>query len=853
MAGDRQNWFGYVVSGGVAIAAGGFVILHQPEVLLWYLLISLLGLLAMPLAYRLLPGLPGKGYAFTKILGLLITSYVFWLAGVLAILENSRASIIFVLLVFAMISVWLARRIDGEEIRQWLRGNLGYIGSVEILFALGFFGWAFLRGFYPEIVGTEKPMELAFINAILRSPRFPPLDPWLSGYAISYYHFGYIMVAMLAKATGTSGSVAFNIALSMWFGLSAVGAYGVLYNLLAKRQADEKKQAIFQAWLAPFFVLIVSNMEGFLHWLHNKGVFWHQTADGTLVSTFWSWLGIRKLDMPPSLPVEPLQNKFWWWWQASRVIRDFDLQGMDKGDVINEFPMFSYLLGDLHPHVLAMPFAFLVIAIAMNLYFLRNDRTSRILGMRLSISPEYYLLTILGAGALGFLNTWDLPFYVALVAGAYALKRQEGQGFSWKGFGVDFLLSGLLIGLGGGIAYLPFYLSFSSQAGGLLPNLIYITRGSHLWVMFMPLFVPLFAWLGTLLKKETPPLIPGIRAVALLILLLLGMTFAVSGIIYILPLLRALNPQASLAPSAYLASLGASDWSSVIVEGFRRRLVYPGSLLTLFALLSILVALLLPRRSVSDDADIDRSRRFVWLFVSLGVLLILVPEFVFLRDLFGYRINTIFKFYFQAWILLGLGAAYALVEISTWWRSIRGWLGYGLIWFIILLTLLYPIYGLAERTGGFSRASAWTLDGTAYFAEQVPAEAAAAEWLQFAPLGVVAEAVGGSYTGYARMATHSGQPTVLGWEFHEVQWRGGTQPQGSRKVDIERLYCTTSWDEAKNILEQYRIRYVVVGNLEQMTYQRGNANCPTGLQTGKFIQNLSKVFEQDNVVIFRVY
>ena len=83
--------------------------------------------------------------------------------------------------------------------------------SVEALFLLAFAAWAFVRAANPEAVGTEKPMELAFINAILRSPAFPPHDPWLSGYAISYYYFGYVLVAMLAKTGGTSGGVAFNL------------------------------------------------------------------------------------------------------------------------------------------------------------------------------------------------------------------------------------------------------------------------------------------------------------------------------------------------------------------------------------------------------------------------------------------------------------------------------------------------------------------------------------------------------------------------------------------------------------------------------------------------------------------
>ncbi len=76
-------------------------------------------------------------------------------------------------------------------------------------------------------------MELAFINAILKSPTFPPNDPWLSGYAISYYYFGYVLTAMLAALTGITGGVAFNLSISLVFALASIGAYGLVFNLLA--------------------------------------------------------------------------------------------------------------------------------------------------------------------------------------------------------------------------------------------------------------------------------------------------------------------------------------------------------------------------------------------------------------------------------------------------------------------------------------------------------------------------------------------------------------------------------------------------------------------------------------------
>lgn len=167
------------------------------------------------------------------------------------------------------------------------------------------------------------------------------------------------------------------------------------------------------------------------------------------------------------------------------------------------------------------------------------------------------------------------------------------------------------------------------------------------------------------------------------------------------------------------------------------------------------------------------------------------------------------------------------------------------------LALIYPILGLWSRTDGFNPAE-WTLDGTAYLERLSPDETAAMAWLRKAPLGVVAESVGGSYTTFGRVSAHSGQPTVLGWEFHEVQWRGGTQEMGSRKGDIERLYCLSNWEETRQIIQRYQVRYVVVGQKERQAYRAGSDTCPAGLRETKFARNLELAFQEGDVTIYEV-
>ena len=189
----------------------------------WYLTITLLGWLTFPLASRLFAALPDRGYTLSRSFGFLLWGYVFWLLTSLGLSQNDVGGLFLGLLVLAGLSVWAtqSKNSGGDALSRLSRNfsdlislakqNRRFVMNVEILFFIAFAFLAFVRASNPELGSTEKPMELMFINSILRSPTFPPWDAWLSGYAISYYHFGYVMTAMLAKLTSTPGSAAHNL------------------------------------------------------------------------------------------------------------------------------------------------------------------------------------------------------------------------------------------------------------------------------------------------------------------------------------------------------------------------------------------------------------------------------------------------------------------------------------------------------------------------------------------------------------------------------------------------------------------------------------------------------------------
>ena len=200
---------------------------------IWYLWIVVSGLAVFPLAWRLLRFLPDRGWTLSKPLGLLLWGYVLWMGGSLGVVPNNSGGWLASLLVIVGLSVLAMRKGRWSELRDWLAERQAQTILAEVLFAVMFAAWVVVRSANPDLSTTEKPMELAFINAILRSPSFPPHDPWLAGYGISYYYFGYLIVAMLSGLSGAAAPVGFSLGLVTSFSLAGLGVYGVVYNLLA--------------------------------------------------------------------------------------------------------------------------------------------------------------------------------------------------------------------------------------------------------------------------------------------------------------------------------------------------------------------------------------------------------------------------------------------------------------------------------------------------------------------------------------------------------------------------------------------------------------------------------------------
>ncbi len=848
------------------------------QFLIWYLVVQLIGVAAAPLAWRFFGALPDRGYAFARPLGILLTAFLFWAGYSYGLLRNEPGGAWLAFFIMAAVSLAVGRGLFRKGlVARYARDNWGYVLSVELLFLIAFAAWAWVRANDPAANHTEKPMDLMFMNSIRNSVTYPPMDAWLAGNPISYYYFGYWMLAMLGQLTGLASEIAYNLGQASWFGLLLTGSFGVVYNLL---RIDHRRLrvALVGGLLAAIMVGVAANWQGIFEWAYANGL-----PVGRVAALF----------QVPGFPEEAaVTNRWhvdygWWWWRSSRVIEDLDLAG-NHIEVIDEFPAFSYILGDNHPHVLAMPFALLAVALALTLF--RQSGARKLRGQHSRPSshdvvvdpPEGneelphesqprdegpaerwwqalygvmplgwfgWILTAVVTGSLVFLNTWDYPPYWLLTVAALfvgLVRRNQGDGRHgrvWQA-AVMALAGGLFLALAGIVLYLPYFLTAQSQAGGFVPNLFNPTKLGQFVVMFGTALLAIVA----LILWTWPAARPRLSQILISLAVVLGLPL-------LFLIVAAFIATATPAGEELLRRLPLPESSAGYLSHIMVRWVtQPFTFVLAGSLLAIVVSLLWRRLGEGINGrfpDWRGSASFALLLAGIGLALVYAPEFVFLRDNFGTRMNTIFKFYYQAWMLFGLAGAYTIVVTLSKPRG-RGLVAAvfsGVAVVLVAASTIYMIAGAYSKTGGFASVAP-TFDATAYLVMGSGDELSAVRWVHAntLPSDLVLEGKGSSYRADTnRISTMTGRPTLLGWDGHESQWRGKAYGEmaAGRPQALTLIYRDASEQELRELLDTWGIDYVYVGPLERSQYG------VTPLSEFRFDRTMDLVFESGDVRIYR--
>jgi uncharacterized membrane protein len=412
--------------------------------LLWLFAIELFSVLSIPIAYRAFSRLPDRGYAFSKPLGLLLVGFGTWIIGLTHTIPNSRWTVLLAILMVGFVS-WLAGRQIWPEIKRSIRKHVSVILAVELLFIAVFLGITLLRASITDISHTEQPMDFMFLNATITSPFYPPNDPWLAGEPVSYYYFGHLMIGAVTMLTGIAPAAAFNLGLATAAALGAAAAFGVTFNLIRLARGTDDG-AVLGGLAATFLLLVASNLAGTLELVQASG------AGG---AAFWAGIGIDGLNPPDAPATSWAPNQFWWWFGTSRV----------TPGAITEFPFFSLLLGDLHPHVMSMGFVLMAMGVALQVYLQRRllsiDLAGRVLFLSVAgvigvwalaatlvfdisltwivalsalattaaMGPLWPLgiVIVLTGGGLAAINLWDLPLGMALLGAAVLLNAVRNE------------------------------------------------------------------------------------------------------------------------------------------------------------------------------------------------------------------------------------------------------------------------------------------------------------------------------------------------------------------------------------------------------------------------------------------
>ena len=797
------------------------------DAVLWFLTIQLLGVAALPWVFRIFRFLPDRGVTLAKPAAVLAVSYLVWVFGLARLLPNTALTIWIITLCIIVASMWLAGR-RREELREFLRRRWAVLLAGELVFLLMFAAWALVVSGSPGITHTEKPMDFMLLNAAHQARYFPAEDAWLSGHSISYYYFGHITVAAIAKMSGVVTSVGYNLGIATLPALAGVVAVGLLYNLV-RLAGGGLRWALGLGIAAPVVILLAGNLAGALEFVRIRG--WGGPG-------FWDWVGIEGL-AAQTAQGGAFPGEFWWWFRSTRIINTSS-DGATLDYTITEFPAFSFLLGDLHAHVLAIPFLLLAVAAALNVYC-SSDRLE-LAWLRRNAAQA--VAVALAGGALAFINFWDFATFMALLAAALTLKgcRDYPDSLLHAVNGAAsvflplFLLAIVLFG--------PVYFSFSGQTDGVLPLRDVSTNPFHLFVVLGLFILPCLALLAKVLAGIRQP-------------------DAGDAPLAVVALAIAAIPLGIWMATAFLFTIVADGAGAALDDlGRRLTLALPGAIVVGLA---AYVAAARARRtgpygSIPCGRERETATSFVLLLMALGFFLVMVADLFHIVDAFSgpwRRMNTVFKVYYQAWLLLGVAGSFAVyalwsskaqaAAVSRWrsWATLTGkWAGGAVLVLLLIGSFYYTFGATLERGGGYSLPyEGRTLNGLAYLESEDPAEYAAIAWLRdAAPPGRIVEAIGDDYSRFSTVSASTGLPTVLGWVGHELQWRGSSEPFAGRAGDVSAIYTSQDPGEVRRLLEKYEVRYVYVGKREREIYGAPSLE--------NYKDFLKTVFHQDDVVVY---
>lgn len=813
----------------------------QADFLVWWMILFAFGAAAFPLAAWIFSAFTGSGYGFSKAIGILSVAFVVWTFAYIGFLPFNNLVILLFLLTLAGISWFVPATRKAAMKALSTKSGILHISFEESLFVIALFSWCLLKGIRPEINGEEKFMDFAFLNALVRTESLPAPDPWLAGSPINYYYFGQYIFAMITKMSALKTGVAYVLSMCTCFALAFTMSYSLGAQFIegAIRNGIRGKNIfrIGAGLLSAVAVTIFGNSHAF---------YYYEKSIGNPILSFFASLGatVGRTDRF----FYPDSTRFIGY-NPESVILDTSMSVIQEGDMtIHEFPCYSYLLGDLHAHVISMICVLLIVGILFALYSrakalaadsqggdefrffsnnnfsLKNKLKSELIFL---LQPETIAVGIL-LGIATMTNYWDFLIYFIVSCMVYLI-------YSIRVSRKFLTIPGAIFFANQIIAILVCYLRFSPYPAVHAGIQLFVFAMSVLGVVFLPCALTRTAMSMTFLFSVAT---------------LSSLTF---------------NSKFEMIANALARTVNQTQpYQFFILWGTH----------LLFALVIIIVTILsatgyfsskYPQINIKAENAISRftarinpSDLFMSGLAVVSFLLLAAPEIFYVMDIYGgsyKRANTMFKFTFEAFILLSLIIGYTLFRIYS--LRVRNRIHQGILYTLalalsvcIIIPATYPLVSIEQRTGPISPDAYVTLDGTKQLvlrdSPQLPGGggdmipyADAIEWFNANVQGnpVICEAYGLSYTDNCIVSAYTGLPTIVGWQTHEWLWhfQGIVDENGAlvsnpqkpnvwddiltpRNSDVANIYSSNDLSLITSTLAKYNVQYLIVGDLERVQY-----------------------------------
>ncbi len=387
----------------------------------WYATFFLFGVIGLGITHRLFPKFPDFGYGFAKFLGLFLVSMVVWIFSILRIVPFTQVSAFVVVVILLGVSLFLLYK-------SKVRINK-YILLQEGIFLVILAVWSYIRSSNPQAEGTEKFMNIAFMNSISRTEFFPPLDPWMSGQTINYYYLGHFFFTLAGKISGIPISYVYNLALVTIISQTFIGLNSIFFRLF---EGKKKVLRVAVALATSFWITFGGNMHYVFKWLESFKDVLFQTSNLSL----------------PGIIDLVANHKFTYWFPDATRIIPF---------AIDEFPAYSVVLGDVHGHYLGLPFLIICIGLVVSSFYIPINSKKKIF---FNIQVSLLVMALYG------INSWDM-----ITTSFLFLLLHVYQSISLKGDMIDrfisFAKSEASLILPGLILMIPYFISFRPPVGGL--------------------------------------------------------------------------------------------------------------------------------------------------------------------------------------------------------------------------------------------------------------------------------------------------------------------------------------------------------------------------------------------------